>query len=84
MTLKAKTSGRLNFTLRGKRVKLLYTNDPKAKIPTTSGATGTIDYTFENYGKICYRVSWSNSDSVLMLIEGADKYQIWEEEGDKR
>jgi hypothetical protein len=43
MTLKAKTSGRLNFKLRGKRVKLLYTNDPKAKIPTTSGATGTTD-----------------------------------------
>jgi hypothetical protein len=78
MILKTKTSRRLNFTLRDKRVKLLYTNDPKAKLPTTSSATGTIDYTFENYGKTCTRVSWSNSDSVLMLIEGADKYEIFD------
>lgn len=41
------------------------------------GATGIINYTFDNYGKTCILVSWDNSGSVLMLVEGVDKYEFW-------
>lgn len=51
------SSGRLNYKLKGKRIKLLYTNDPFSALKP--GATGVIEYTFYKYGKTCIRVSWN-------------------------
>jgi hypothetical protein len=65
-----------DYRLKDKRVKLLYTNDPYTGLRL--GATGIIDYGFGNLGKTCISVTWDNSRSILMLIEGVDKYEIFD------
>jgi hypothetical protein len=42
------------------------------------GATGFIQYRFNNLDKVCISVAWDNSRSTLMLIEGVGKYEIFD------
>lgn len=70
-------SSQFDYRLKGKRVKLLYTSDPYTGM--RPGATGIIQYRFNNLDKTCISVRLDNSRSTLTLIEGVNKYEIWED-----
>ena len=67
-----------DYTLKGKRTKLIHTNDPITKLQP--GTTGTIKYTFDSLGIRCISVDWHTfPKSSMMLLEGIDQYEILED-----
>jgi hypothetical protein len=63
----------MDRTNEGKRVELVFTNDPYTKLP--NGAQGTIQYSrFDGYDTVI-AVNWDDGSS-LSLIEGTDRYRI--------
>jgi len=67
-----------DFSLSGKRIQLINTNDPYTKLK--EGDLGTIEYVIRNSDLIGDQVSiqW-DSGSNLMLIIGVDQFLIMDE-----
>ena len=61
----------MDYSLKGKRIKLIKMNDP---YPVPDGTLGTIDHT-DGIGTI--HVSWDNG-STLGVVPDSDKYEILE------
>ena len=66
-----------DYTLAGKRVELIHTDDPYTRL--SSGDKGTIKYSFPNLNENCIVIKW-DSGSNLSLIEGKDTFRILEKE----
>jgi hypothetical protein len=64
-----------DYTLQGKRIKLIRTNDRYTKLKPND--MGTIKYIFDNLSDRCIDIKWDGG-STLSLIEGVDQYEIVE------
>jgi Domain of unknown function (DUF4314) len=62
----------------GKRIRLIYTNDPYTRLK--SGDIGTIRFKHWNHDCMVLHVKW-NDGSNLGLIEGKDSYEIIGDKG---
>jgi hypothetical protein len=74
------TTPTFDYTLKGKRIRLIYTDDPYTKL--RSGDMGTIKYTFDNLNDRNIAIKL-DSGSTLSLVEMKYNYEILKEEEEK-
>lgn len=65
-----------DYSLAGKRIRLIHTNDKYTKL--REGDLGTVRFRYRNLDSINIAVQW-DSGSTLDMIQGIDQYQIFEE-----
>jgi hypothetical protein len=62
-----------DYQLKGRRVRLIHTDDPWTKLE--EGDLGTVEYVFINLGEMVMSVKW-DSGSNLSIILGRDSYEL--------
>jgi hypothetical protein len=70
----------LDYTLKGKRIKLVSTDDPFTRLKVND--CGEIRFVYKNNNFTSIQVDWDDG-SGLSLTEGKDEYQLLEEEEEK-
>jgi len=68
----------IDYSLKGKRIKLISCDDPYTKLKP--GSKGTVEFILINNPSVCENqlcVNWDNG-SNLSLLMGKDQYQILE------
>ena len=70
----------LDYTLKGKRIKLVSTDDPFTRLKVND--CREIRFVYKNNNFTSIQVDWDDG-SGLSLTEGKDEYQLLEEEEEK-